>query len=115
MTVKVSSDMKLISFLHHHTVKEGDLMECELNAPEAVPIGVRRILSDSFAGIVCSAYMNPLHCPEKKIPNNNNNKKLKSHRLISECTYQCFLKKNKKSNLKNEMIILFVKVIVVSY
>lgn len=42
-------------------------MECELNAPEVVPIGVRRILSDNFTGIVCSAYMNPLPCPEKNI------------------------------------------------
>lgn len=42
-------------------------MECELNAPEVVPIVVRRILFDNFTGVVCSAYMNPLHCQEKYV------------------------------------------------
>lgn len=62
--------MKLIPFLHHHnhhTINERNVMECELNAPEAVPIGVRRILSDNFTGIIRSAYMNPLHPPGKNI------------------------------------------------
>lgn len=88
--------MKLIPFPHHQTVNEGDVMERELNASEAVANGVRRILSDNFTGIVCSDYINHLHCPEKKdFLNNNKNKKAKPHRLISESTYQCFLKEKK--------------------
>lgn len=59
--------MKLIPFLHHHTVNEAGVMECELNAPEAAPFGVRRVLSDNFTGIVCSAPTQILYTFQKKV------------------------------------------------
>lgn len=118
VTAKAWSDMKLIPFPHHHTVNEGYGM------------GVECIRSCSYWGEKNTFWKLHWHClfrlhksftlsGKKKIfwiiiKNNNKNKKVKPHRLISESTYQCFLKKKSpKSNLKDEMIILFVKVIIV--